>query len=470
MASHRIKDRPIPNFGGWNAPRPLHGSAFTASHKLRRAIVMIIIGIFAFVSTAVGAGTYALTQAPKIIDVIPQPGGEKEKIVDPNEGKPIQFLVLGQDTRDGESNAALGGTSDKGEHNADTTMVVQISADRSYINIVSIPRDSLVDAPSCQTTKGTVPARHNVMFNSIFATGWNVGGNLSSAASCTMNAVNALTGLKLEHFIVVDFQGLQGMINAIGGVNVCLPTDVKDGYTGLDLKQGLQHLDGTQATEYARMRHGIGTDGSDMMRAARQQYLVKQIMTETLSKNLLTDSPKLYRLADAALKSLNISSGLASATTLVGLAVSLHDIKSDHMYARTISVVPAPSDPQNRVVWASSARETWDTLREYKPLTQEDMPEQNNSNEKQSSNPNGQNSDSQNTTQSQGTGENSSQQGTPDPNTGLITTANGTLIDPVSGGTVDKKNGMIRDPKTGQYMGVANQYLNTTVCAVPAQK
>lgn len=465
MASHRIKDRPIPNFGGWGAPRPLHGSAFTASHKLRSAIIMTIVGIFVFVSTAVGAGTYALARAPKIINVIPQPGGEKEKLVDPNEGKPIQLLVLGQDTRDGENNTALGGTSDKGEHNADTTMVVQISADRSYINIVSIPRDSLVDAPSCQTTKGTVPARHKVMFNSIFATGWNTGGDLSSAASCTMNAVNALTGLKLEHFIVVDFQGLQGMINAIGGVNVCLPTDVKDGYTGLDLKQGLQHLDGTQATEYARMRHGIGTDGSDMMRAARQQYLVKQIMTETLSKNLLTDSPKLYRLSDAALKSLNISSGLANATTLVGLAVSLRDIKSDHMYARTIPVIPAPSDPKNRVVWASNADETWDTLREYKPLTQEDMTEQNNSDISQ-----GSGLSNHNQPQSQGTGESSNQQGTPNPDTGLITMTNGTLVDPATGGTVDKKDGMIRDPKTGQYMGVANQYLNATVCAVPAQK
>ncbi|WEV42510.1 LCP family protein [Bifidobacterium sp. ESL0682] len=308
-----------------------------------------------------------------------------------------------------------------------------------------------------------MPARHNVMFNSIFATGWNVGGDIASAASCTMNAVNALTGLKLEHFIVVDFQGLQGMINAIGGVNVCLPTDMKDDYTGLDLKQGLQHLDGTQATEYARMRHGTGTDGSDIMRTARQQYLVKEILTEALSKNMLTNSAQLYRLANEALKSLNISSGLSNATTLAGLALSLHNIKPDHIYARTIPVVPAPTDPNNRVVWSNDADDTWRTLRDFKPLTQQDMPtDQSNS----------QNNDSQDTNdQSQNTDNNQAQQqGTPDPATGLITTSDGRLIDPVTGGTVDKKNGMIRDPNTGQYMGVANQYLNATVCAVPAQK
>ncbi|WEV65203.1 LCP family protein [Bifidobacterium sp. ESL0764] len=464
MASHRIKDLKIPNLAGWRSPKPMHGTAYIVRHRLRSAIIMTLVAIVVCVSTAVGVAAFTLAHAPVAVKPIIQPHGKEEKLVDPNAGKPIEFLVLGQDTRAGGDNAALGGSDDEGEHNADTTMVVQISADRSYINLVSIPRDSMVDAPSCQTSKGIIPAQHNVMFNSIFASGWNQGGDLASAASCTMNAVNALTGLKLEHFIVVDFQGLQGMINAIGGVNVCLPTDTKDDYTGLDLKRGLQHLDGTQATEYARMRHGTGTDGSDIMRTARQQYLVKEILTEALSKNLLTNSAQLYRLANEALKSLSISSGLSSVTTLAGLALSLHSIKPDHLYARTISVVPAPTDPNNRVVWSDDADATWAKLREYKPLTQQDT---------------GTGAQNQSPSQGQGTtGQNQgqdangtqTQQGTPDPKTGLITASDGRLIDPVTGGTVDPENGMIHDPVTGQYMGVANQYLNATVCAVPAQK
>ncbi|WEV68093.1 LCP family protein [Bifidobacterium sp. ESL0769] len=468
MASHRIKDLKIPNLGGWHSPKPMHGTAYIVRHRLRSGIIMTLVGILVFVFTAVGVAAIALARSPKSIKPILQPHVNEEKLVDPNEGKAIEFLVLGQDTREGGDNAALGGSDDEGEHNADTTMVVQISADRSYINIVSIPRDSLVNAPSCQTSKGVIPAQRNVMFNSIFATGWSEGGDLASAASCTMNAVNALTGLKLEHFIVVDFQGLQGMINAIGGVNVCLPTDTKDDYTGLDLKRGLQHLDGTQATEYARMRHGTGTDGSDIMRTARQQYLVKEVLTEALSKNLLTNSQQLYRLAHEALKSLNISAGLSNATTLAGLALSLHNLKPDHVYARTIPVVPAPTDPDNRVVWADNADDTWNALRKYKPLTQQDTDSaqssdgQNQSQDPNSQSTNGQSQDS-NGTQAQ-------QQGTPDPKTGLITTSDGRLIDPITGGTVDKDDGMIHDPVTGQYMGVANQYLNATVCAVPAQK
>ncbi|WEV42511.1 hypothetical protein OZX57_03510 [Bifidobacterium sp. ESL0682] len=139
MASHRIKDLKIPNLGGWHTPKPMHGTTYMVHHRLRTAIVMAIVGIFVFASTAVGVGAFALVHAPKSVKVIRQHGVTDEKLVDPNEGKPIEFLVLGQDTRDGGDNASLGGTHDTGEHNADTTMVVQISADRSYINLVSIP-------------------------------------------------------------------------------------------------------------------------------------------------------------------------------------------------------------------------------------------------------------------------------------------------------------------------------------------
>ena len=103
--------------------------------------------------------------------------------------------------------------------------------------------------------------------------------------------MNALTGLDIQEVVVVDFQGLSSMIDALGGVDICIPFDTQDTYTGLDLKRGLQHLDGTQATQYARMRHGTGTDGSDVMRTTRQQYLIKALLNEALSKNLFTNSP-----------------------------------------------------------------------------------------------------------------------------------------------------------------------------------
>ena len=260
------------------------------------------------------------------VKIIPQKGQKEPKLIDPNAGKPIELLVMGQDTRDGADNASIGGgDTSEGSHQADTTMVVQISADRSYINLVSIPRDSLVDAPSCETSKGTISAQYNVMFNSIFANGYTTGDDLASAASCTVNAVNSLTGLNIQNFIVVDFNGLKDMINAIGGVKICIPSDVKDPYTGLDLTRGLHQLDGLAATQYARTRYSLG-DGSDVQRTTRQQYLIKQLLQQALDKNIFTHTSELYQLAKSALKSLNISQGLADTATLAGLAMSLKNL------------------------------------------------------------------------------------------------------------------------------------------------
>ncbi|RIY23960.1 transcriptional regulator, partial [Gardnerella vaginalis] len=161
--------------------------------------------------------------------------GKKVQAVDPNAGKTINILVLGQDTREGRNRAFQGGGEDE-NHQSDTAMIVQISADRSYINIVSIPRDSMVKAASCNTTNGKIPSRRKVMFNSIFALGYAKGGDLASAASCTLATVNEITGLDITNFIVADFSGLSDMINAIGGVNLCIPVDTKDYYTGVNLK------------------------------------------------------------------------------------------------------------------------------------------------------------------------------------------------------------------------------------------
>ncbi|KFI45455.1 transcriptional attenuator, LytR family [Bifidobacterium bohemicum] len=474
MASHRMKDKTIPNINGWRQTTPKHGTAYIVRHRVRRVVSMTLVGVLVTIGSAVGAGLAALAIAPRAITIIQQNGRHKKpEIIDPNAGKPIDLLVLGQDTRSGAGNSSLsGGEDNDDEHNADTAMVVQIAADRSYINIVSIPRDSLVDAPACHTSKGTVPARYNVMFNSIFASGYETGGDLASAAGCTVNAVNSLTGLDIQQFVIVDFEGLKNMIDDIGGVDLCIPVDTHDDYTWLDLHKGMQHLDGTQATKYARMRHGTGTDGTDIMRTTRQQYLIKQLMNKALSLNLLTDSSQLYRLSRSALNSLSISSGLADLSVLVGLAMSMKNLKVDHIYAQTISVVPAPDDP-NRRVWTADADEIWAKLRENKPLSQapESTPEDSNAQNQSKSNAQNGNDTAQNGNGTQN-GNPTPEPQTPsvDPVTGLIKNHDGTLIDPNTGGYVDPENGSIRDPKTNEYIGIAYRYLNTTVCGVPAQK
>ena len=432
----------LPNINGLQDAKPRHSLGYRVQHHVRTAVAATLV----FVGTAAAATWMDVNGIIKnnSVGVIGQGSLNTDaSIIDPNSGKPIEFVLIGQDSRDGAENQAIGGSFDDviGNHQADTAMIVQISADRKEINLVSIPRDSLVDVPQCETSKGTIPAQYNVMFNSIFAGAYKTGGDLSSAASCTLNAVNSLTGLNIQNFIVVDFAGLVKMIDSVGGVD---------------------HLDGVAATQYARIRHGIG-DGSDTSRTTRQQYLIKQLMSEALSKNLFTDTAQLYQLAKSALKSLNISQGMADTAALAGLAMSLKNFTMTNLQTQTVPVVPAPSDP-NRSVWTDEADNLWEKMRAGKPIF--DTADSNSGDSSDTSSDNSASSDDSGTTdsnQSDTTAE------TPDPVTGLITKSDGTLVDPSTGGTVDPDDGSIHDATTGQYIGLADRYLNATVCAVPAK-
>ncbi|MFD0704857.1 LCP family protein [Alloscardovia venturai] len=474
---------------------PAHSHGYKAPIAMR-TVAIALTAIIVFIAAAAGA---IAVQLNSIIDdssvsVIAQKNVKKE-IIDPNAGKALDILVLGTDSRDGNENSAIGGASEVGNHQADTTMVVHISANRKFINIVSIPRDSMVSVPSCETSKGTIPAQSHVMFNSIFANAYNVGGDLASASTCTMSAVNALTGLSISQFITVDFAGLKNMIDALSGVDVCIAEDFHDDNTNLTLTAGLNHLNGTDATQYARVRHGLG-DGSDVMRTVRQQYLVKMLMREALNKSIFTQPQDLYRLATTALQSLNISEGMAKSGTLVGLASSLKNFKTSNIYSQTVPIKTDPTNP-NRVVWASSASDVWKRMTSDKPLTDEatdtddnlndsstaDSGNSSNSTSDNSTGSASSNSDNSSSTSSSSNNSSSSSStqsnnsasssngtntasGTVDPHTGLIVQADGTLIDPQTGGYVTKDDAIIHDQQTGWYVGLAQRYLNYTFCKI----
>lgn len=474
----------LPNVNGWRTAKPRHSVGYRVRHRVRNTLAAIVAALLVFMGSAAAAtflGVESLVQDSST-DFIDSSGHRvTNQLVDVNAGKPIEVLIIGQDTRSGGDNAAISGAqagdAEFANHNADTTMVGQISADRKWINLVSIPRDSLVDTPQCVTPNGTVEARHNAMFNSIFANAYAVGGDLASAASCTVNAVNALTGLNIQNFVVADFQGLRDMVDAVGGVDICVPVDTKDSYTSLDLRKGLHHMDGTTATQYARMRHGTGTDGSDTMRTTRQQYLIKALLSQAMSKNILTQSDQLYQLAKAALQSLDISQGLANTSVLAGLAMSLKDMDTSRLYTQTVPVAPAPWDA-NRRVWTDAAEGLWAKMREGKPISAAEQAgdsgdgatgDQDGSKDTPTD---GSTADGTDGTTDDGTGNagDGTVSATPDPNTGLITDAQGRLIDPNTGGVVDPENGTIHDPNSWEYLGIADRYLTATVCAVPAKQ
>lgn len=483
-SSHRMGR--IPNLIHSGDTQPLHSYAFRSGHYTARAISMTLIAILVFVITFAAAvyADLAHTTGSRAIHVVTAVNGKKKDILplDQFEGKPINILLLGQDSRSGAENRAMGGTADEGEHNADTTMVLQISANRSYMNLVSIPRDTMVSVPACTTPKGTIPARSQVMFNSIFANGYQYDG-ISGAASCTMQAVTHLTGINLTAFAVVDFSGMRTMIDTLGGVDVCVPVDMSDDYTNLRLVKGWRHLNGVMGTQFARVRHGQGVgDGSDIMRTARQQYLIKQLIRQAESKSILTNSAELYQFAKAAINSVQMSSNLSNINTLMGLAASLRSFSVSHIYSRTAPIGAYPADP-NRVQFTSEAEALWRLMRAgtpiNKPLQSAQSSQADSSDQSDQSDQSGTSDQSNQSSEANSSDNSSADSSTTSSNSsksdsskstktvgGLERQADGTLIDPKTHGVVDPQTGFIRDANTGQNIGIADTYLNEVVCGV----
>lgn len=233
---------------------------------------------------------------------------------------PINLLLIGSDTRAG-GNVSLGGGIAVQGARSDTTILMHVSGDRKHAIGVSIPRDALVNIPTCYANGAWQPAQTNVMFNSAFAEGDLPAGN----PICTQNTVEAMTGIRIDHTIVVDFSGFAAMSSAVGGVEVCVPT-VDSPYLerayGVTLNAGIQTLSGQAAVEYVRAREGFG-DNSDIGRMKRQQAFLSALMKKMLSTGTLENPVALYQLADSATKSLTVDSSLDSVSALVSLGVQL---------------------------------------------------------------------------------------------------------------------------------------------------
>ncbi|MEU7467224.1 LCP family protein [Streptomyces sp. NPDC044984] len=265
----------------------------------------------------------------------------------------LNILVLGSDSRSGEENRALGG-GDSGGARSDTAMVVHLDAGRSAATVVSIPRDTLVDRPSCPLEDGeaTSPAS-GVMFNSAYEVGGPV---------CAVKTVESLTDVRMDHYVEIDFSGFARLVDALGGVTVTTEEDIDDDRSHLTLDAGTHHLDGTDALALARTRYDIG-DGSDLGRIGLQHRLVKALLEQIADEDLLTSPTRLYQVADTVTGSLTTDTGLDSLGELTRLAQSLRGLPSDGVTTLTMPVVPAPWDRNRVVADEPEAGELWASLR-----------------------------------------------------------------------------------------------------------
>ncbi|MGV9307878.1 LCP family protein [Nonomuraea sp. NPDC003727] len=279
------------------APHPPSPSAEPPAGRrrwLRRVVVATTVVALAVAGAMVGAYV-KLTSNVKHIDVT----GDLDATRPPKAATTaLNVLIVGSDQRDGRN--ARYGRAVEGER-TDTIMLAHVSSRRDGAMVISFPRDSLVQLPPCRA-KGRLPGQpaHLGMINESF----NSGG-----IGCTWKTIESLTGIHIDHFVKVDFTGFKSMVDAVGGVEVCLPERVDDTKALLHLDAGRQSLNGEQALGYVRARYSMG-DGSDIGRIQRQQMFIAAMLRKVMSGRTLTDPARLFGFLDAATKAVTTDPGL----------------------------------------------------------------------------------------------------------------------------------------------------------------
>ncbi|WP_181805124.1 LCP family protein [Streptomyces shenzhenensis] len=313
------------------------------------------VGILVLGGTGVGYLYVKLNGNLRTVDINQALGGDRPAKVD-NGSENI--LVLGSDTRAG-ANKELGGGADDGSARSDTAMIIHVYKGHQKAAVVSVPRDTLVDRPSCTDAKGTAhPAASGVMFNSAYSTG---------GAACAVKTVESLTGIRMDHYLEVDFSGFRKLIDELGGVEVTTTKAIEDRESHLDLKAGTHRLNGKQALGLVRTRHGVG-DGSDLGRIQLQQAFVKALVKQVGQVGVFTSPKKLYDLADTGTKTITTDSDLGSVSSLTGFADGLKSISSKNMRMVTMPVEYDPSNPNRVIVAEAKAKLVWTALKNDRPI------------------------------------------------------------------------------------------------------
>lgn len=292
--------------------------------------------------TAVGAGvTSVLGQLEgniTALDVSDQTGSAvtsgESVVVDEATGEtaPFNVLLMGSDSRAGKDNRGYGSTAKFGTaERSDTTILLHVSADRSQAVAVSIPRDTLIDLPTCKNANGESVNGGTGKFNEAMTRG---------GPGCTLKAVENMTGMKIDNFMVVDFGGFKAITEAVGGVEICLSEPVNDPLSGLKLSAGNHTISGEEALAFVRARKTLG-DGSDTSRIRRQQAFLSSMAKKVLSSGTLLNPVALLGVLNAATESLTADPQLANIDNLRELAVSMKDLSPSNITFTTMPWYPA---------------------------------------------------------------------------------------------------------------------------------
>ncbi|WP_371791983.1 LCP family protein [Streptomyces sp. NBC_01471] len=247
---------------------------------------------------------------------------------------PLNILLIGSDARDSKENQKLGGAKSTfgGLPLADVQMLLHVSADRSNMSVISLPRDTVLKIPKCTDENGKTYA----------ATGWTLANESlgRGGPGCTVATWESLTGIHIDHFMKIDFSGVVSMADAIGGVPVCVDANVyshtRDGHgSGLKLKKGTTSVKGQQALQWLRTRYGFWPD-TDVVRTKAQHEYMNSMVRQLRKGTKLTDPGKLMDLAESATRALKVDNGIGTVKKLYDLAGELQKVPTSRITMTTM--------------------------------------------------------------------------------------------------------------------------------------
>ncbi len=243
--------------------------------------------------------------------------------------------------------------------NNDVTVLVHVSNTPRRITVVSFPRDLITAIPACTAKDGTaVSAQSAAQINTTYDEG---------GLSCVAKTVTALSGQQVDFAAAVNFGTVIDITNAIGGVQVCLATPMNDAYTGLDLSAGEHTIQGLQALQFLRTRHGL-VSGSDLARIGNQQQYLGSLARQLTSGKVLSNVPMVLKIANIALSNLEASTTLANPTTILQLALAVKDVQPSDITFIQYPTLTDPDDPNRVVPDDSSAQTLWAAVSANQPV------------------------------------------------------------------------------------------------------
>ncbi|WP_344341839.1 LCP family protein, partial [Kitasatospora putterlickiae] len=264
------------------------------------------------------------------------------------------LLLIGSDDRTG-ANASYGSA---GGQRSDTTILLHLAADRRHATAVSIPRDVMVSVPACEKPDGTRSRAALMQFNAAFETG---------GPACSIRTVEQLSGIRIDHYVIIDFTGFKRMVDAVDGVEVCVPQPIHDKDAKLDLPAGRQTLRGEQALGYVRARETLG-DGSDTQRMGRQQQFLAALIRKVESQGVLLNPTRLWPVLDAATSSVRADGGLSSLGALYDLTQDLRGIPSSDVTFLTAPRRPYRFDSDRDEFVQPQTTQLFAALRDDRPV------------------------------------------------------------------------------------------------------